>query len=181
MMNSALTTAMQHSRRGLTVIEVVIAVATLAIAAGMILGGITFSERVAQRSRDVLAGTEIAHRILIQHIRDRAELRGQPERVDFGGVVYEFDLEERVLAREFTEGGPTKLSSTRSSDVALGDKLNNQLFLVTVNVWHNGEKGPFVKPIATLTRIFNPYLGLEQNADDLLERLKDELSPELDR
>lgn len=83
--------------RGLTLIEVVVAVATLVIAAGALLGGSSFVSGLAARDRLRVDAAEAAHRVIIQHIEDPNFWRTQPKRVEMGGRYFAFTLEEEVV------------------------------------------------------------------------------------
>lgn len=162
------------ARRGMTMIEVVVATFTLAIAAAMISGGISFSANLSERNRERLAAVEVAHRIIITHVRDPRELKGQPQRVLFDGHYYAFDLDEEVLSKDQVEGtGAVRRSVKKSADVDLVEKLNNQLQRVTVRVKLD-EPSEKPRPVlATMTRMFNPYAG---DAEALIWRLTNDPS-----
>jgi type II secretory pathway pseudopilin PulG len=175
---------MHPARRGMTLIEVVVATMTLAVGAAMIAGGLSFSANVSDRNRQRLAAAEVAHRIIITHVRDPRELAGQPERVLFDGRYYAFQLDEEVLTKEVTEGagasGLTRRTTRKSSDLSLDEKLNNQLTRITVRV-RLDEPSEKPRPVlATMTRMFNPYAG---DAEALLWRLMNDpsISTQLDR
>ncbi len=170
-----------RSARGMTMIEVVAATLTLALAAAMIAGGISFSTMVSDRNRQRLAAAEVAHRIIITHVRDPREMEGQPKRVLFDGRYYAFDLDEEVVARELSDGsGPARRTTRKSADVGFEEKLNNQLTRITVRVKLD-EPSEQPRPVlATMTRMFNPYMG---DPDALIYRLMNDpsISNQLDR
>lgn len=161
-------------------IEVVVATATLVVAAAMIYGGITFSANVANRNVRRLEATEVAHRIVVTHIRDPSELVGQPKRVRFGNHMYRFELDEIVLVKELTEGqGPSRRSGVSASELDLTSILNNQLFQVTVRVYPDEIAEYSNQPsLASLSRV---YTLMSLQDEDLLDWLTNRLGNQIDR
>lgn len=172
---------MTSARRGMTMIEVVAATLTLALAAAMISGGVSFSASVAERNRQRLAAAEVAHRIIITHVRDPREMQGQPKRVFFDGRYYQFDLDEELVARDVAGEGPARRTQKKITDAGLEEKLNAQLFRITVRVRLDDDKSESPRPVlATMTRMFNPFMG---DPDAMIFRLMNDpsISNQLDR
>jgi prepilin-type N-terminal cleavage/methylation domain-containing protein len=166
--------------RGLTIIEVVVATAMLAISASMIVGALSFSGSIAARNRQKLNAAEVAHRIIITHIRDRRELVGQPKRVEFDGTFYRFDIDEDVLVQDQGDGtGPNRRTAKKTDDVTLEQRLSAQIYRVTVAVYLDTDRPEGARPLVTISRVFNAYFGLDE--DELLDRLKQEFGTQLDR
>lgn len=176
------TTRPSHPRRhaGLTMIEVVVATAMLAVAAAMILGAISFSANLSLRDTRRLEAMEVAHRIVVTHIRDPRELVGQPDRVRFGNHMYRFQLDEDVLVTEQgEEGGPNRRTSRKASEMDLTSILSAQLFLVRVDVYPGeADPAPGQQPLARLSRVFT--LG-SLDEEDLLDWLTQRLGGMIDR
>lgn len=169
-----------RTARGMTMIEVVVATFTLALAAAMISGGLSFSANLSERNRERLAAAEVAHRIIITHVRDPRELKGQPKRVLFDGKYYAFELDEEVLTKELGDGsGPIRRTTRKSAELSLDEKINNQLSLITVRV-RLDEPSEKPRPVlATVTRMYNPYGG---DSDVIWNLINDpSISEQLDR
>lgn len=83
--------------RGLTLLEVVLALTTLVIAATALLGGSTFAVNLAARDQRRLEATEVAHRLILQHMEDPELFKGQPKRTEINGHFYAFSLDEEVV------------------------------------------------------------------------------------
>lgn len=167
-------------RSGLTMLEVVMSTAMLTVAAAMILGGISFGTNLALRESRRLEAMEVAHRIVVTHIRDPRELIGQPKRVRFGDHMYRFEIDEDVLIREMTEeAGPIRRSGRKAQDMDFAAMLSAQLFLVRVSVYPDEIPAATGQaPLAALSRV---YTLMSYDEEDLLDWLTQRMGSQLDR
>jgi len=168
------------TRGGLTFLEVVLAVALLGTASAMILGAISFTELNAERDRLRLEAMEVAHRVVLQHLDDPAELERFDGRYSYNRRVYVFELREEILRQD--ESGVTGLvqRSTRlAQDASAEEQLNSQLYVLTVTVYPEaeGDPGRVGGPaLAELRRIYNPVAQFARDPDRMIEWVMGALS-----
>ncbi len=184
--------------RGLTLIEVVIALATLVVAAGALLGGSTFIANIAARSQVRLDATEVAHRVLLQHMEDTRFWDTQPKRTELNGRYYAFTLaEEVVLADDMSRppsglggtsgGGGAGVNGTRVTYTsnAIGasrsDDRLKPMNRVVVRVYPDDDNtGPAAKiAAAEITRYYMWHGAFDE--EDVLEEVKRRFGAELDQ
>lgn len=150
---------------GLTILEVVVAVAMLAGMAGIILGSVALMENAALRDRHRLNAMEVAHRIVAQLIDDHTSVDRQPHRVQQGDYYYAFDYRLDVLTDETgleddAEGPKNRRKTQLASESSVEERLKSQIHEITVTVYlerPDGARDP--KPYATLHRLYNPIMG----------------------
>lgn len=160
-MNRARSILDAHRRAGLTLLEVVISCFTLALATGVIIGGIGFMRGMADRNRLRLDAMEVAHRVVLQHIDDDAALRSQVKRIELNGDYFAYTLNEQVMIDESTDtkGSSSKhtLTGKQIGETDLNEWLISKIYLVQVKVFadndHTGAAGK--TPLAELTRLYN--------------------------
>ena len=155
------------NQSGLTILEVVVAVAMLAGMASIILGAVSLMENVVVRDRHRLNATEVAHRVIVQLIDDHTWVDRQPaRRVKQGDYYYDFDYRVDVLYQEkgLDEAGndtPSNRRSTRvASESSVEERLKAQIHEISVTVYLELPDGSrSARPAATLHRIYNPVTG----------------------
>lgn len=140
-------------RRGMTFIEVVVALVLLSGLAVVVLGSVQMAANLNERQRLRLEATEIAHRVVLQYIDDFELLERQPNRVEHNGTVYVF-LAERYIV--YPNDG-TRRKPRRADEMAIEEQLqtNMQQLLVTVYREVDGVVDP--TPLAKLERVFSPF------------------------
>ncbi|NJK32933.1 MAG: type II secretion system protein [Deltaproteobacteria bacterium] len=168
--------------RGLTILEVLVALVIVALATAMVSSVVSaqFSaERAFEHERNAL---EVAHRIILQHIDDETVLHGQPNRVEQGGFTYRFEIERVVL--QIRPQGTIDDQSDRpvraevqvvpraslTADQIIAEKLQR----VTVRVFHD-DAASGARPLAQLSRVFNPFADPERAIDRVIRMLQDDL------
>jgi prepilin-type N-terminal cleavage/methylation domain-containing protein len=147
---------------GLTLLEVVVALAMVAGMATIVLSTVSLIENAAARERHRVNGVEVAHRTILQLIDNHKFLDGQPQRVEQDGQFYQFDYRVDVLTREDGLGGEksTRRRATAAADSNVEDRLRAQIHQITVIVYLEDDRGArALEPCARLTRIYNPVLG----------------------
>jgi hypothetical protein len=152
---------------GLTILEVVIAVAMLAGMASVILGAVSLMENSIVRDRHRLNAMEVAHRVVVQLIDDHTWVDRQPaRRVQQGDYYYDFDYRVDVLYHEkgLDEEGkeiPSNRRATKlASESSVEERLKAQIHEITVTVYlerPDGSRSP--QAYATLHRLYNPVMG----------------------
>ena len=151
------------SQPGLTLLEVVVAIAMLAGMATVVLGAVSLIENAAARERHRVNAAEVAHRVIVQIIDDHKWIDNQPNhRVAQGEHWYQFDHRIDVLTRERGLDGAesTRRTAKSAAEADVEERLRSQIHQVTVTVYlenEDGRRSPV--PYARLTRIYNPVMG----------------------
>ncbi|MFM9957140.1 MAG: prepilin-type N-terminal cleavage/methylation domain-containing protein [Phycisphaerales bacterium] len=164
---------------GLTLIEVVIALTTLTIAAAALLGGSSFVTTLGARDRARMDAHEIAHRVILQHIEDPGMFTGQVKRAEIAGRYYAFTLDEEVvLSKESVAERPasrgSRVSYSSSSMASLGgDDAIKQLNRLVVRVYPDDDNtGPASKIAAAELVRFYSWFGAVDEEDVIRETLR---------
>lgn len=172
-------------RPALTLLEVVIALVTLVIAASAILGGVSFAASLSVRDQKRLEGVEVAHRVILQQIEDPEILKGQLKRAEINGRYYAFTLDEEVVrtgdAPTGAAGSKVRYNATRLAETQ-GDDRIKPLNRLTVRVFEDDDNtGPGGKPaIAELSRYYS-WIGGTTDEDDMIKEVSRRFGAQLDR
>lgn len=140
-------------RRGLTFLEVVVALVLLTGLAIVVLGSIQMIVRLNERQHLRLEAMEIAHRVVLQYIDDFEFLERQPNRVEHNGEVYVF-LAERYIV--FPNDG-VRRPPRRAEAMAFDEQLQTNMQLLLVSVYREVNGVPEEQPLAELERVFSPF------------------------
>lgn len=160
-------------RRGMTMIEVVIATAMLGTLAAMILGAISFMETSAARQRHRLNAAEVAHRVIAQHLDQPDIMPDSSKPLQFADSYYRFAIREEVLMNDDNSTSDlTRRRARNRSELTVEEQLPALLNRVTVTVYLDDPSSPVVdasRPLAELSRMYNPITGRDE--DIVLEHL----------
>lgn len=153
------TRAIVTSGRGLTLLEVVLALTTLVIAATALLGGSSFAANLAARDQRRLEATEVAHRLILQHIEEPDFFKGEVKRTEINGRYYAFSLDEDVVSTDDTPGAQGSKTKYRANPLAttVGDMERlKQANRITVRVYPDDDNTGIGQKIALaeLTRYY---------------------------
>ncbi|RMH28086.1 MAG: prepilin-type N-terminal cleavage/methylation domain-containing protein [Planctomycetota bacterium] len=154
-------------RRGLTLIEVMLAVALLAGLAGVVATAYDGMGRLSQLEQQKLYAAEVAHRLILNYLLDPASLPDPGERIPYAGeYFYRHEIDEEMLVAEPTDNSRADRRTPRDQR-SLSDetRFGATLKMITIRVYpfeEVGVGGP-AEPLATLRRIYNP---VDPNADD---------------
>ncbi|TVQ61542.1 MAG: hypothetical protein EA379_06300 [Phycisphaerales bacterium] len=152
--------------KGVTFLEVVFSAALLSIAATTITSAFTFIERLSLHDEARLGAHEIAHRTLLQFMDDPRSLPPDDVILPLGRFDYRYLLREEILAASQVEGENTTVRHSRhASGVSLIERFQARLALITVDVYldEDGRRGP--RPIATLSRIYDPMASFDDDPE----------------
>ena len=152
------------TRRGMTLLEVVISIVMLASLGSIILGSITFMERAARREHRRLEATEVAHRLITQALVNQDQLPDESLPIEHGVNLYYFKLIPHVIVIEDEGGdGPTATRTIRGDSADLSQQIRNQLHQVVVHVYPADQHGNYLttEPTVTLSRVYNIMKGDE--------------------
>ena len=166
--------ATKASRPALTMIEVVMALATLVIVSGMILGSVTFMEATAARNTTRLEAMEVAHRVIMQYIDEPDDLKQFNQRYQYNQDFYRFEVREEVLQTDDSTDIPglTRREGTLAKDLGTQETFRSLLYQVTVTVYRENPNNPDDFPIipdAQLVRLYNPISLFERDESRLLD------------
>ncbi len=153
-------------RRGLTLLETVLAVALLSMVALSVFGAINYCVGAHERGRQRLACAELANRLMLIYMDDDDELRQMPRALEYAGERFAWSVREA-----FVDIRPAKEDQARAAQSL--DRFKN----VTIEVWLGEESGGESRPTgsapaARLVRMLDPVPL--RNVDSLSGRLSDE-------
>lgn len=128
-----------RARRGMTFLEVVAAVAVLALMTGTVLGAVSLVQGMQLRQTHTLACAELANRMMLQYLDDKSSVPSPITPLEYGAHRYRFSLAESsvgfVSAESTSDTGATQRVG-RSPITP--DRRYKQ---VTVKVWLSEESG----------------------------------------
>jgi prepilin-type N-terminal cleavage/methylation domain-containing protein len=169
--------AMRRTRRGLTILEVVIAVAILALVAGMVSAALSNLLAARDRAAYRLAAAEAAHRIILQYNDDALSIARATAPVEVDGFVFAFDASESVIdVGDFTQGARVTPTRRSRADLPLTEMLSNRLWRIDVSIVSTGD-GPGWRAgeeVLAMHRTFD-LLTREDVYDILLQELGGQL------
>ncbi|TVQ33137.1 MAG: type II secretion system protein [Phycisphaeraceae bacterium] len=162
-------------RRGVTFLEVVLAVALLAMLFTTIVSAYGAIRSMGVREQERLSATEVAHRIIMIYAHEGPDkVPGENEFVEYGPDLYRFRLSEESLIEE--PGGREGLSIRRAvpfSGLSANRRIEARLVQITVEVFpeQTGRIPSTAEPLASVSRIFNPLDTSTQTDDVLLQHI----------
>jgi len=160
-------------RRGLTLLEVVLAVVLLAMVAATALSISSAIIGMQIREQRTLAAAELANRLLLQFLDDESTMPSPSAPLEYGPDRYRWSMsKENVTWRE----ARTDTASTVQSNSRLS---LDRLTVVRVRVWLGEESGGDLspgngQPEVTLTRMVDPLAAVNRNPDTRTRLLDDE-------
>lgn len=159
-------------RRGMTILEIVAALAVLGSAAAVISSGVTALTHTSQYQSVRIAAHEAANRVILQHlVSPRSIDTNDPIYVQ--GIPFVFELDEIVLQGEAPEDGVTRRTAFRldeddlSPEDIIKKSLNEVLRQVTVTVWR-GDVPRGTLPDARIVRVYDFTADSTRVLDELL-------------
>lgn len=121
------------TRRGLTMLEVVLASVLMAMIATTLVAGLGYVHAAHRRQQMMLGAAEVANRIVLQYLDDKDSLPSNSLPVAYGAngqMRYFWKLDrDRVELKAARPGAGSQ--ATRTSGVS-ADRLD----MITVRVWH---------------------------------------------
>lgn len=162
-------------RRGVTMIEVVLAVALLSSVAAIVATAYDGVTRLNDRQKHRIYAAEVAHRLILNYLLDPKSLPDAGERIPYGeDNLYRHELDEEILIEE--EGGEDNVDLRRSVPEAQLDddaRLGAGLKMITVRIYHLEDRGfaDVQEPLASVTRIYSP-IDASRDEDILLRQVE---------
>lgn len=156
-----------HSTRtGLTFVEVLCAVAIIALVGMTTMAALASIIGRQERQLRRLGAAELANRIVLQYMDDRESLPRPGEALEYEGAYYRYELRETPV---MIQPARADVAADRAQLVPLS---LNRLTNVSVLVWLDEQSGGSVSPQAgvpayQITRIFDPMPLFWRNPDSL--------------
>ncbi len=159
------------SHAGLTLLEVVVATAMLAILASAVLGAMTFMESYHAYSRHRLEATEVAHRLVTQYIDNQDLMPPENLPIQQGDSLYRWTMREEILVRDDDDTGLRRRVGRSASDLSAMAQIPEMLNRLTVAVYLDNPLDPSYAavPTAQLVRIYSPIFSGDE--EEVLKRI----------
>lgn len=125
--------------RAMTLLEVVAAIAVVALLCSTVLGAISYIHSIEQRQTHALACGELANRMMLQYLDDKSAMPSAITPLEYGASRYRWSVSESPVgfkAVEVTEGDAGTGRPGRNSIPP-----EKRYKLVTVSVWLGEESG----------------------------------------
>lgn len=158
--------------RAMSMLEVVAAVAILALITATITTAINYMVAQNARERRQLACMEMANRLVLQFLDDKNNMPSQSLPLDYASDRFMYSLkDQRVELKDNRRA--SERQSTRQGGIA-----RDRVRQLTIRVWlHKDSQGRQYPadsaPSATLSRIYDP-LPLQRNPDSIQNMLEGE-------
>lgn len=152
--------------KGVTFLEVVFSAALLSIAAATITSAYTFIERSSMLDETRVGAHEIGHRLILQFMDDPTAMPPTDSVLPLGRHEYRYLLREEILAASQVDGENLTVRHTQHvRSVGLIERFQARLVLITVDVYQSVDGRRAAMPIATISRIFDPLHGVEEDPE----------------
>ncbi len=156
------------SRKGMSFLEVVVALAILGMVAATSFAAITAITSQVRASRSRLAATELANRLILQYMDDPTRMPQSSLPIEYAGNRYRWTLREGSVTLN-PAIPPESAERTSGSATRRLDRFKT----ISLTVWLGEESGGSYlpqesTPVATLTRLMDPYTLRNPDAIDRL-------------
>ncbi|MEK6701447.1 MAG: hypothetical protein AABZ53_04230, partial [Planctomycetota bacterium] len=157
------------ARTGLTMLEVVFAMALLGLVATTSMAALSYVHKSHSREQKTLAASEIASRLILMYIDDPQSPDKEGELIEWiNGQKYRYKLDHGTV--NFTSAVPAPDDAPKNV-IGL-----DAIHIVKVRVWLSEESGGSLNftpnaPYAVLTRIVDPWVALTR--PDSTQRMAD--------
>lgn len=152
-------------RRGMSLLEVLAATATLSLAAGVMALAVSFVVGAQRRDERILAAAEIANRLVLMFLDDRSGMPSESLPIPYGNDDFRFSIDDgTVQVTESPQVRDAKREAGRQSPIRT-DRMRQ----LTVTVWLAEDSGgsrqfDAAVPSRTLIRLYDP-LAVDRNPD----------------
>ncbi len=161
------------ARRGLTLLEVILAVVLLAVVASAALSISSAIIGFQIREQRTLAAAELANRLLLQYLDDENSMPSPSAPLEYGPERYRWTMSKDTVTTR--EARPDTASTAQSNSTLKLDRIVH----VRVKVWLSEESGGDMspdqgQPQVTLSRLVDPLAVVSRNPDSTSKLLSDE-------
>lgn len=158
-----------RARRGLTILEVVLAATLAAMIALAVSSTISYVYKSQARERQKLACAELCHRLLLQYLDDPDLMPNATFPIRYGPDLYRFRWRDDPIVVRPAVPRPRGQASMPSAGI-------DRFRYVTVEVWLGEESGGAYRPAPgvprhQLTRVADP---IPLRSPDSMERMADD-------
>lgn len=158
-----------RQRAGMTLLEVVLAVALLAMITAAAMSTVTLIITLSIDDQRRLGAYEVAHKLLLQYLDEKKKMASTSSPIDYAGgrYTYRYRLEETPMEMR------TKAREARSSS---GEVAADRFKLITIRVYNAVDMGGSMaqgEELAVLSRIMDP-IAIMRNPDSIKRALSGE-------
>lgn len=155
--------AINRSRRGITILEVVFAVVLLGMTSATLVSTNAYIYRAQGREAQRLGAAELANRLLLQYVDDKNALPSDALPIEYSRWRYRWKLDERRVSVVYDPA--SELEESASSGIG-----PERVRLLVVRVWLSEESGGSALynqgvPSVVVSRMYDP-LGFEYHSPD---------------
>lgn len=164
-------------RRGMTFMEVTLAVALLALLSSTVFGAFSYLTGRQRLEQQKLGAAEVANRLMLQHLDDPDSMPEAGLPVEHGPDRYRWDqVQTPVKIKPAAPANPQAAAAASTPAVQSSSTLLESTYQLTVRVWLSEESGgssdlDLSVPNVTLTRIVYPTIA-GRNPDSMQNMLK---------
>lgn len=162
-----------RSRGGVTFLEVVFASALLGIATSGFVAALGAVEALGSMSARRVEAHEVAHRVILQFMDDPRSLQ-EDTPYPLGHGVYRYIVRKDVLLPEDAESEHVSIrkgAHTKTLDPMA--RIRARLTMVTVEVFEDEDGRRGRAPLATLSRIYDPFADAENDPQSFMQHVVD--------
>lgn len=146
-------TPLPRAAAGLTLLEVLLAVALMALIAAGVLSGITAIDAMQSRSKMVLAASEVGNRLMLQYLDNEDSLPPRSQPISYGPYSFFYEITNERVTMDLNQQQRT--GDNRPNETGLG-----RFEQITITVFEGASAAGQLVPVdqvAQLSRIFDPF------------------------
>lgn len=131
-----------RGRRAMSLLEVVAAIAIVALLCSTVLGAVSFMQSIELRQTHTLACGELANRMMLQYLDDKSALPSTLTPLEYGAHRYRWSVGESHVGFNAVEAPPTAAANAPTGRQARSTIPPERRYrMVTVTVWLSEESG----------------------------------------
>ncbi|MBL0921315.1 MAG: type II secretion system protein [Phycisphaerales bacterium] len=166
-----------RTARGITFLEVVFASAMLAVVAATVASGFSMIDRLSRIGERKLAAYEVAHRLILQFLDSPTEMPDDtlPLPGEVTGRIEKFWYllnDSELVDESGGEAGVTTRGQTNTRQLSVQERIQARLSMVTVEVYEDDNGRRSAAPLASITRLYDPFAGSDEDPATFMKHLK---------
>lgn len=153
----------------MTILEVVAAVAILALITATVTSGLNYMINQNARERRQLASMEVANRLVLMYLDDKNAMPPPSEPIEYAGEFYMYSLADRRVALRDN----LKVSQRQSQRQGGISRDRVRQITVRVHLHEDSQRRKYEAasaPFAVLSRLYDPF-PIQRNPDTLQNML----------
>lgn len=164
------------THRGITFLEVVFASAMLAVVAATVSSGFAVIDRLSRTSEQQLAAHEVAHRLILQFLDNPTDMPNDalPLPAEVTGRIEKFWYLREVAKLTPGTDDPTNVSTRgriNTQQLSAEERLETRLSMITIEVYEDADGRRAAAPIASISRLYDPFAGAEDDPAAFIDHL----------